>query len=91
NEFLIGNIIEIVYTEVGNPCENLNQIDGVEKIESGAPNKQLIHLEVNADLDNTIQKILRSITDQKCKMRNFQILKPSLEEVYLKYIEGDIK
>ncbi|HUW89000.1 MAG TPA: ABC transporter ATP-binding protein [Candidatus Nanopelagicaceae bacterium] len=91
NEFLIGNIIEVVYTEVGNPCQNLEQIDGVEKIELGAPNKQLIHLEANADLDNTIQKILRSIADQKCKMRNFQILKPSLEEVYLKYIEGDIK
>jgi len=87
--FLIGNIIEIVYTEVGNPCQNLSQIDGVEKIESGAPNKQFIHLDVNADLDNTIQKILRSLADQKCKMRNFQILKPSLEEVYLKYIEGD--
>jgi len=91
SEFLIGNIIEIVYTEVGDPCQNLAQIDGVEKIELGAPNKQFIHLEVNADLDNTIQKILRSITDQECKMRNFQILKPSLEEVYLKYIEGDIK
>ena len=44
-----------------------------------------------ADLDNIIQKILKSITDQNCRMRNFQILAPSLEEVYLKYIEGDIK
>lgn len=91
SEFLIGNIIEIVYTEVGNPCQKLAQMDGVEKIELGAPNKQLIHLEVNTDLDNVIQKILKSITDQNCKMRSFQILKPSLEEVYLKYIEGDIR
>ena len=93
SEFLIGNIIEIGYTEVGNPCQNLEHIDGVEKIELevGAPNKQFIHLDINADLDSTIQKILRSITDQNCKVRNFQILKPSLEEVYLKYIEGDIR
>jgi len=91
SEFLVGNIIEVVYTEVGNPCENLEHVDGVEKIEFGAPNKQFIYLEVNADLDNTIQKILGSITEQKCKMRNFQILQPSLEEVYLKYIEGDIR
>ncbi|MBY9020738.1 MAG: ABC transporter ATP-binding protein [Candidatus Lokiarchaeota archaeon] len=91
SEFLIGNIIEVVYTEVGNPCQNLEQIDGVEKINLKTPNKQLIHLEANADLDNTIQEILKSIVDQKCLIRNFQILKPSLEEVYLKYIEGDIK
>ena len=91
NEFLIGNVIEIVYSEAGNHCQNLEHINGVEKIEIGAPNKQFIHLKINADLDNIIQKILKSITDQNCRMRNFQILAPSLEEVYLKYIEGDIK
>ena len=91
SEFHIGNIIEIVYNKGGNPCPNLDDIDGIEKIEIDASNKQFAHLKGDADIDDTINRILRTITEHRCKMRNFRILTPSLEEVYLKYIEGDVK
>jgi len=91
SEFHIGNIIEIEYIKGGNPCSNLEDIDGIERIEIGAYNKQFAHLKGDADIDDTIHWILRKITEHKCKMRNFRILTPSLEEVYLKYIEGDVR
>ena len=91
NEFHIGNIIEIVYNKGGNPCSNLEDIEGIERIETGVSNKQFVHLKVDADIDDTINNILRKITEHKSKMRNFRILTPSLEEVYLKYIEGDVR
>ncbi len=91
SEFHIGNIIEIVYIKGGNPCPNFEDIEGIEKIEKGASNKQFAHLKVDVDIDDTINRMLRTITEHKCKMRNFRILKPSLEEVYLKYIEGDVR
>ncbi len=91
SEFHLGNIIEIVYIKGGNPCPNLDDIDGIERIEIGASNKQFAHLKVDVDIDDTINRILRTITEHKSKMRNFRILTPSLEEVYLKYIEGDVK
>jgi len=91
SEFHIGNIIEIVYIKGGNPCPNLEDIEGIERIETGASNKQFVHLKVDADIDDIINGILRTITEHKSKMRNFRILTPSLEEVYLKYIEGDVR
>ena len=91
SEFHIGNIIEIVYIQGGDPCPNLEDIEGIERIEIGASNKQFAHLKVDADIDDTINGILRKITEHKSKMRNFRILTPSLEEVYLKYIEGDVR
>ncbi|GAH19995.1 unnamed protein product, partial [marine sediment metagenome] len=91
SEFHIGNIIEIVYIKGGNPCPNLEDIEGIERIETGASNNQFAHLKVNADIDDTINSILRTITEHKSKMRNFRILTPSLEDVYLKYIEGDVR
>ena len=91
SEFHIGNIIEIVYIKGGNPCPNLEDINGIERIEIGVSNKQLAHLKVDADIDDTINKILRTITEHNSKMRSFRIITPSLEEVYLKYIEGDVR
>ena len=91
SEFHIGNIIEIVYIQGGDPCPNLEDIEGIERIEIGASNKQFAHLKGDADIDDTIHRILRKITEHKSKMRNFRILTPSLEEVYLKYIESDVR
>lgn len=91
SEFHIGNIIEIVYLKRGNPCPNLEDIEGIERIEIVALNKQFAHLKGDANIDDTINGILRKITEHKSKMRNFRILTPSLEEVYLKYIEGDVR
>ena len=61
-----------------------------EKVENANEFKQIIHLKTDVNLDECISEILNKITSQNCRVRNFNMLKPSLEEVYLKYIRGDV-
>ncbi|MFX1356874.1 MAG: ATP-binding cassette domain-containing protein [Promethearchaeota archaeon] len=91
NEFQLGNLIEIEYANNSDHCKGIENISNVESIEKVKLNKDLIHLKSNEELDNCIHNILKLIIDQKCKIHNFRLLKPSLEDVYLKYVGGDIK
>ncbi|MFX0022211.1 MAG: ATP-binding cassette domain-containing protein [Candidatus Hermodarchaeota archaeon] len=89
--FHVGNILEIVVAKNSSPCEGLKELSGIITVENASTNRQLIHLDSEADIDLIIKEILNKLIEQKCKIRNFSLLKPSLEEVYLKYVRGDNK
>lgn len=90
-QFQVGKIIEILYRENSKLGYGLESIQGIERIEEKNPLKQLLYLHPNADLDVTSQKVLTTILKQKCILQSFRFLRPSLEKVYLKYIEGEFK
>ncbi|MHA1718303.1 MAG: ATP-binding cassette domain-containing protein [Promethearchaeota archaeon] len=87
NEFQVGNDIEIIVEKNTSLAEDLDKIDGVESISANS-NKQFLHLSSNVDINECIQQILGKLHEQEIHLRNFNIVKPSLEEVYLKYVEG---
>ncbi|MHA1766638.1 MAG: ATP-binding cassette domain-containing protein [Promethearchaeota archaeon] len=87
NEFQLGNDIEIIIEKNTSLAEDLDKIDGVESISANS-NKQFLHLSSNVDINECIQQILGKLHEQEIHLRNFNIVKPSLEEVYLKYVEG---
>jgi ABC-2 type transport system ATP-binding protein len=89
DSFHIGNIIEITLANNSPLCEHLEDLADVDLVENVKTNKQLIHLESNADIDLSIIHILQMLMDKKCKIRSFNLVKPSLEEVYLKYVRGE--
>ncbi|TKJ18565.1 MAG: hypothetical protein CEE43_17645 [Promethearchaeota archaeon Loki_b32] len=88
NSFHIGNIIEIIVAENTPLCENLEDLSNIEYVENVKSSKQLIHLKSDADIDLSITSIFELLIQQKCKIRTFNLVKPSLEEVYLKYVGG---
>jgi ABC-2 type transport system ATP-binding protein len=88
NSFHIGKILEIIVARNTPLCYNLEEITGVVSIETIDSNKQLIHLESEIEVDSIINMILDRVTEQKCRIRSFKLLQPSLEEVYLKYVGG---
>lgn len=90
SSFHIGNIIEIIVAENTPLCEGLDDLPDVEYIEKIKSDRELIHLKSEVDIDLAIYKILTLLKEQRCRIRNFNLLKPSLEEVYLKYIRGGI-
>ncbi len=89
NSFKVGNVIELVVAKDTPLCEGLETFHKVNHVESPKSNKQLIHLRSNVDVDLTISQIMNMLIEQKCRIRSFNLVKPSLEEVYLKYVGGD--
>ena len=89
--FQVGNIIEISVAKKSPLCENLEQIENIEYVENIKENKQLVYLKPEVDVDLIIPQIIRRLTEQKCKIRSFSLVKPSLEDVYLNYVGGDTK
>ena len=90
-EFQLGNIIEIIYAENSTLCLELESIKEIERIEKISNIKQLIYLNRDINLDDVLHKILSFIIQQKCRVRSFKFLKPSLENVYLNYVSGGVK
>jgi len=88
SSFQIGNIIQIEVVENTAFCKGLEDLKDVEYIEKIRSNIQLIHLKSDIDVDLAINLILNKSIEQKCKIRNFNLVKPSLEDVYLKYVGG---
>ncbi|MFX1345118.1 MAG: ATP-binding cassette domain-containing protein [Promethearchaeota archaeon] len=91
NSFQIGNLIEITVAENSSLCEGLEDFPEVDHVEKTKKNKQLIYLKSNIDIDISISKIMNTLLQQKCRVRNLALLKPSLEEVYLKYVGGELE
>jgi len=90
SSFHLGNIIEIVVAKSAPLCKGLEDLSDIEYIEKIKSDKQLIHLKSDVDVDLAISQIITILKKEKCKIRNFNLLKPSLEEVYLKYVGGEL-
>lgn len=89
--FHVGNILEIVVAKNSPLCDRLEDIYGIISTENINTERQLIHLDSEVDIDLIINNLLKKLAEQKCQVRSFSLLKPSLEEVYLKYVGGDIE
>jgi ABC-2 type transport system ATP-binding protein len=90
-DFQLGNIIEMIYTEDSHKCLELDVIKEVEKIENYSNTMQLIHLRADVNADEVSHTILKKIIQQKCRIRSYRFVKPSLEKVYLHYLNGEVK
>lgn len=88
-DFQVGNTIQIIYTEKSKTYNNFEALKCIEKVNEAVPNIQLLQLESETDLDGCIKEILKTLVEHGCKIRNFNLLKPSLEDVYLKYVGGE--
>jgi len=89
NKFHIGNVIEIVVAENTPLCNGLEDLLEIEYVQKTKSNKQLIHLKSEISIDLVIYQIIDILKAQKCKIRSFNLVKPSLEEVYLKYVGSE--
>jgi len=89
SSFKVGDVIEIIVAKNTPLCEDLGSLSKVEYIENPKANKQLIHLKPNFDIDLTVSQIMNMLIEQKCRIRSFNLVKPSLEDVYLKYVGGE--
>ena len=90
SEFDTGKILKIEYSIKTREIPKFSDFDFIDSIEQ-ENNKQTIHLTLDSDLDYCISKILEYILENKVKIRHLNLHKPSLEDIYMKLVEGDIK
>ncbi|OLS13320.1 MAG: multidrug ABC transporter ATPase [Promethearchaeota archaeon CR_4] len=86
--FRIGDEVEIVLATDSKPIEHLERVVSLETVTQQTPERMIIRLSGNANVDESLSQILRELITQGCHLRNFNLLKPSLEEIYLKYVGG---
>ena len=89
-DFQVENNLEIEFTKRTSLSKDVEDLPCVNSVKQISDNKQLMFIKSEADLDVCIKSILEKVLQQNCKIRNFNVLRPSLEEVYLKYIRGEV-
>jgi ABC-2 type transport system ATP-binding protein len=90
SHFQVGNVVEVVLSGGSRPLPSFGTVDGIEKVEEMTSNRILLHMTHDADVDATMALILRKLVQSGCQVRNLNLLRPSLEEVYLRFVGGEL-
>ena len=89
SKFHVGHEIEVILSETKPDCKILQQLTQVSKVVQHGRLKYVLTLNPDVDLDTTLQEILQILVSKECVIRNFNLLQPSLEDVYLRYVQED--
>jgi len=89
DNFHVGNDIEVVVADSSPLCKGLDGIIGVEYVEHVSEKKLILHLKSNVDVDLIIRTSIERMLSEGCQIRNLNLVRPSLEEVYIKYVRGE--
>lgn len=89
SHFQVGNVIEVVSNKGSPSLPDVTGVEGIEKVEPKAANKTLVHMAHDSDVDLVISQVLRRLMQSGCQLRNFSLVRPSLEDVYLKFVGGE--
>ena len=88
SHFPIKNDVEIVLSHDSGRWKELESLTGVTSLEQSAPNRLLVHLDSEADIDETIHNVIQGLINLDCRIRSAAPVSPSLDEVYLQYVGG---
>lgn len=87
SRFSVANDVEIVLSYDSGRWKKLESLNGIRGIEQPAPNKLVAHLDDKIDVDDTIQDLIKQLMTLGCRIRSLNPVSPSLDEVYLKYVQ----
>jgi ABC-2 type transport system ATP-binding protein len=87
-ELRLADEVEVVLSRNSGCWDQMARPAGVLTIEERAHDKLLVHLEPRADRDNTVHELLVNLLAGGCRIRSFQPVARSLDDIYLKSLEG---
>lgn len=88
DEFQVGNAVEITVADNTKFPTKLDSLPSVEKVIENPPNKLVVRYNVTIDLNLAFNQLLKFLTEQQLAIRSVVYLRPSLEEVYIKFVGG---
>lgn len=86
SDFPIRHVVNVVLSHNSGHCKELESLRGVTNVEEPTKNSFLVHLDRQADVDETIHELIQSLLKLGCHIRSVTPVFPSLDEVYLQYI-----
>jgi len=84
--FSIKHAVNVVLSHDSGRCREVKSLRGVKDVEQPASNSLLVHLDSEADVDETIHELIQSLINLGCRIRSITPVSPTLDEVYLQYI-----
>jgi len=83
--------IGLELSKCGNAWQDLDRIEGVSYIERLTENTFTIYLEENADLDSIIDRSIKHLIQNDCRIRGIHPVNPTLEDLYISYSGGEVR
>jgi len=80
--------VEVLLSTPSNRWQELGKINGIQTIKQTDPDKIILTLQSEADSDDTINRITKAIVDLGISIRGISLLSPSIDEIYINYIQG---
>jgi ABC-2 type transport system ATP-binding protein len=80
-------VVEITLSNSSDKWSELKSISKVKNVEQPSPGRVLAYLAYGANEDQVIDDIVQTIAKLKIKVRGIRLLSPSLDEIYLNYIQ----
>ena len=81
------NIVEVLLSYISDKWIELNSISGVKSVEQPSPGRILVYLAEGADEAEVIDDLVQAVARLKIKVRGITLLSPSLDEIYLNYVQ----
>jgi ABC-2 type transport system ATP-binding protein len=87
SQFSVKNDVEIVLSYNPDREKELESLKGIRGIEQLTPNRLVVHLDDKINVDDAIQDLIKYLIALGYKIRSFNPVSPSLDEVYLRYVQ----
>jgi ABC-2 type transport system ATP-binding protein len=84
-------IIEVLLSYINDKWQMLGTVKNVTKIEQPSPGRVLAYIQDGADDDQVINDLVKKITELGIRIRSISPLEPSLDEIYLSYVQKGAK
>lgn len=87
SRFSVRNDVEIVLSYDPDRWKELESLKGIKEIEQQMPNRLVAHLDDKINIDDAIQDLIKQLIGLGYKIRSFNPISPSLDEVYLRFVQ----
>jgi ABC-2 type transport system ATP-binding protein len=79
--------VEVLLSYVSDKWQEFGAIKNVRGVEQPSPGRVLVNLETSTDEDQVVNDIVQSIVKLGIRVRGITLLEPSLDEIYLNYVQ----
>ena len=80
-------VVEVLLSYTSDKWQEFRSIKNVTSVEEPSPGRILINLDAGADADEAVNNVIGSIAKLKIKVRGVTLVSPSLDEIYLNYVQ----